>query len=138
MGAAGGAWGQSAKPAAAAVDELERLSREALALLEEGKYGEALPLAKRMLDIQEKLLGPKHPDVASSLDVLATLYRLNGDYARAERLHLRALGIREKVLGPEHPNVAQSLGNLALLYQKKGNDARAEALFQRGLYIQKR
>lgn len=39
----------------------------------QGKYAEAEPLLKRSLAIREKVLGPEHPDVASSINSLAAL-----------------------------------------------------------------
>ncbi len=41
----------------------------------QGRYADAEPLYKRALAIREKALGPNHPDVASSLNNLAELYR---------------------------------------------------------------
>ena len=80
----------------------------------------AEPLHQRALAIMEKSLGPKHPDVAASLNNLANLYLNLGDYAKAEPLQQRALAIWEKSLGPEHPNVAGSFHNLANLYKQPG------------------
>ena len=71
---------------------------------------------QRSLAIQEKVLGPNHRDVATSLNNLALLHQTKSDYARAEPLFQRSLAIWEKVLGPNHPDVAMSLNNLALLY----------------------
>jgi hypothetical protein len=59
--------------------------------------------------ISEKALGVEHPDVATSLNKLAGLYRVQGQYAEAEPLYQRSLAIREKALGPEHPTVANLL-----------------------------
>ena len=39
-----------------------------------GDYEKALPLYQRALDIREKVLGPQHPDVATTLNNLAGLY----------------------------------------------------------------
>lgn len=41
----------------------------------QGKYGEAEPLFRRALEISEQALGQDHPDVAQSLNSLATLLR---------------------------------------------------------------
>ena len=71
----------------------------------QGRYAEAEPLYKRALAIREKALGPDHPDVGTSLNNLAVLYRAQGRYAEAEPLYKRALAIREKALGPDHPDV---------------------------------
>jgi tetratricopeptide (TPR) repeat protein len=80
----------------------------------------AEPLYQRALRILETALGPDHPDVATSLNNLAALYRVQGNYGAAEPLYQRALRIWETALGPDHPNVATSLNNLAALYDAQG------------------
>jgi CHAT domain-containing protein/Tfp pilus assembly protein PilF len=119
----------------AELEEAERLMQQAFELYQQGKYAEAIPLAQRSLAIREKVLGPEHPDVATSLNNLALLYSDRGNYAEAEPLYQRSLTIREKALGPEHPSVATSLNNLAGLYRQMGNYAEAEPLYQRSLAI---
>ena len=76
----------------------------------------AVVVAKQALEAAETL-GPDHPSVATSLNNLAELYRVQGQYAQAEPLYKRSLAIREKALGPDHPDVADSLNQLALLYR---------------------
>ena len=71
-----------------------------------GDYEKALPLYQRALEIREKVLGPQHPSVATTLNNLALLYESMGDYEKALPLYQRALEIRENVLGPQHPNTA--------------------------------
>ncbi|CAN0434923.1 unnamed protein product [Ectocarpus sp. 12 AP-2014] len=78
-----------------------------------GKYDEADPLYQRALAIDEKALGPYHPDVASDLNNRAGLLRAQGKYEEAEPLYERSQAIREKALGPEHPAVATVLNNRA-------------------------
>ncbi len=41
----------------------------------QGQYAQAEPLYKRSLAIVEKALGPDHPNVATSLNNLALLYK---------------------------------------------------------------
>ena len=65
-----------------------------------GDYAKAEPLFKEALEIRQKVLGPEHPDTATSLNNLAALYQAMGDYAKAEPLFKEALEIRQKVLGP--------------------------------------
>lgn len=96
--------------------DLEALYEEVTTLYEAGKYEEAIPIAKNLLELAENKFGPEHPDTAASLNILAELYRAMDDYARAEPLSQRALKIYEKALGPEHPFTATSLNNLALLF----------------------
>ena len=121
-----------------ALTEATRLNRQAIKLYREGKYAEAIPLAKRALAIREKALGPNHPAVATILNNLANLYDAQGNYAESKPFHQRALTIREKALGPDHPDVANSLNNLAVLYRNQGNYVDAELLLQRTLAIYKR
>jgi CHAT domain-containing protein/Tfp pilus assembly protein PilF len=118
-----------------ALAEAERLNQQVIKLYNQGKYEEAIPLAKLALAMWEKLLGKDHPDVAASLNNLAVLYRNQGKYAEAEPLFQRALAIWEKALGKDHPDVASVLNNLAGLYRNQGKYAQAEPLFQRSLAI---
>ena len=103
------------------------------ALVQQGKFNEAIPLQQQDLAWTEKTYGLDHPDTATSLNNLATLYRSQGAYAKAEPLYLRALAIKEKALGPDHPSTATSLNNLAALYRSQGAYAKAEPLYLRAL-----
>ena len=95
--------------------EWEILNQEVKELYRTGQYDRAVTVAETALKVAEQDVGPDHPDVATSLNNLAALYRTQGDYAKAEPLYKRSLAIREKALGPDHPDVANSLNNLALL-----------------------
>jgi CHAT domain-containing protein/Tfp pilus assembly protein PilF len=114
------------------------IHEEIIRLYGEGKYNEALPLAKRALAIDKKALGSNHPDVATDLNDLAVLYFHKGDYAKAKPLYKRALAIDKKVFGPNHPAVATTLNNLAELGRAKGEYAKAEPLYHRSLAIREK
>ena len=101
------------------------LNNLALLYKTRGRYGDAEPLYKQSLGIEEKALGPEHPSVATSLNNLAALYKARGRYGDAEPLYNQSLGIMEKALGPEHPHVAISLNNLANVLRKTGRDVEA-------------
>ncbi len=90
---------------------------------------------ERALKIDEKSYSPEHPEVATDLNNLATLYKATNRLAEAEPLMKRALKIDEKSYGPEHPNVARDLNNLASLYQDTNRLAEAEPLMKRALKI---
>src|SRR3989339_661059 len=122
-----------------ALDEAKQLNQKASELYKAGKYNEAIPYAKQVLEIYEKILGKDHPNVATSLNNLAGLYKVIGRYSEAEPLYKRSLEIREKALGREHPSVAQSLDNLAGLYAFIGGRyADAEPLYKRALEIREK
>src|SRR5579859_5664855 len=78
----------------------------------------ALPATLR---IWEQQLGPEHPNMAASLNGLATLYWQQGKSAEAEPLSQGALHIFEQQLGPEHPYVAPTLNGLVDLSRVPGN-----------------
>jgi len=98
-------------------------------------YSEAEPLYKRALAICEQVLGFQHPDTASSLNNLATLYSAQGKYEQMEPLLQHALAIREQVLDSQHPDTASSLNNLAALYNAQGKYEQMEPLLQHALAI---
>src|SRR5262245_138444 len=98
------------------LEEAARLNQEAIQLFDQGRYADAEPLYKRSLAIQEKTLGPNHPNVASLLNNLAELYEAQGRYADAEPLLKRSLAIREKTRGHNLADIAESLNNLAVVY----------------------
>ena len=102
---------------------------------EAGDYRDSEPPLTRALAIQEKVLGPEHPDVTISLITLARLYLGQGRYPEAESLLQRAVAIQDKVLGPEHPDVALTLSNLAGVYYMRAQYGQAEPLLQRTIAI---
>jgi CHAT domain-containing protein len=118
-----------------ALQDAVKLNTEVRRLYFAGKYDEARPLAERVLETRERVLGMEHPDVASALNSLALIYYNKNDYLKAEPLYQRALNIREKLQGLEHPTVAAYLDNLANLYNQMGDYARAETNYLRALAI---
>jgi hypothetical protein len=71
-----------------------------------GDYEKAIEVVQRGVAIQERALGPDHPDLALLLGNLAEQYRLVGAYERSLPLHERALAIRERTYGSNHVNLA--------------------------------
>ena len=100
-----------------------------------GRHGVAELLLKRAIAIDEKVHGPDHPGLVTSLNKLAVLYWATGRHGAAEPLLKRAVAIDKKALGPEHPDLASRLNNLAVLYWATGRHGAAEPLFARALTI---
>jgi class 3 adenylate cyclase/Tfp pilus assembly protein PilF len=107
-------------------------------LRERAEYGAAEALSMRALAIQEKVLGPEHPDLAKSLSNLAIAFWHQGHYAESESHTARSLAILEKALGPEHPRVAGALNDLAVVCQEQARHVEAESLHTRALAIRER
>lgn len=128
-------WVGSTAAQESSVARADALNEQVDQLYRVGRYGDAIPIAKKALSLRENALGPEHPDIAISLNNLAVLYQNQELYAEAETLHKRSVAIKEKALGPEHPDVAVSLNNLARVYEEEGRYAEAEPLYQRSLVI---
>ncbi len=114
------------------------LDRQAKNLHWAGRYEEAIPIAREVLQIREKADGPEHVKTAVSLNTLAELYRATGDHANAKPLYQRALAIKEKALGLEHPSTATSLNNLAELYSAMGDYAKAVEFHLRAFAVREK
>jgi tetratricopeptide (TPR) repeat protein len=100
-----------------------------------GDYAAVQPLFERALAICEQVLGPDHPQTATSLNNLAVLLDSTGNYAGARPLYERALAIKEQMLGPDDPSIALSLNNLAYLLYTMGDYAGARPLYKRALAL---
>ena len=61
-------------------EEWEILNEEVISLYEKGEYARATKVAKKALKVAEETLGENHPDVATTLNNLAELYKTQGDY----------------------------------------------------------
>ena len=133
--------GLNVQPSYSQENELEKakaLKKQGIELYKQGRYTEAIPIFEEALAIDEKALGPDHPDVAKSLNNLAMVYQALGDYSKTEPLYKRSLVIFEKTHGANHPAVATSLNNLAVLYTSLGRYSKAKPLYKRSLAIREK
>lgn len=125
--------------AAAQSDEtVDALNARVEELYTAGKYGEAVSIAQRAVELAEHQFGPDHPQVAQSLEKVASLYYKQGRHAEAEPLYRRALLVSEKALGASHLDVGTLLNNLAILLHTQGRYDDAEPLFKRALSIREK
>ncbi|TYT69811.1 tetratricopeptide repeat protein, partial [Microcystis aeruginosa] len=70
------------------------------------------------LSLIEQLLQENHPDVATSLNNLAELYKYQGRYAEAEPLYVRAIAIYQERLGENHPHTQTVRQNFMILLSR--------------------
>ncbi|NEQ29164.1 MAG: tetratricopeptide repeat protein, partial [Microcoleus sp. SIO2G3] len=91
----------------------------------QGRYSEAESLYVQALALRRQLLGEEHPNLASSLNNLAGLYRSQGRYSEAEPLLVQALTIFEARLGVNHPNTVVVRQNLEIVRQQMQPDREA-------------
>ena len=81
-------WAQS-KAMDEAYDQFDELEAQ-------GKYAEAIPRAKRFIELAGQEFGEAHQYYAAGLSNLALLYHLQDRYAAAEPLYKSSLAIDEK------------------------------------------
>ena len=82
-----------------------------------GRWHEAFPLLKDILEKVGAESGKEGLEYATALNNLAMIYENTGRYDEAEPLFDQALSIHRRVLGADHPATAGSLNNLAELYR---------------------
>lgn len=73
-------------------------------LADQGKYAAAEAEYRAVLKLQEKVLGPQHPDTLSTCFYLARCLHAEGSKGEAKELAKRAVDGARKVLGQEHPD----------------------------------
>ena len=115
--------------------ELEALNGRVAALIQSGKYPDALPLAEQYAAAVKARFGDSATQYAAALNTLAVLLGGANRFAEAEALMRQALAIDEQASGPNHPNVAMRLHSLALFLQIRNRLAEAEPLMRRALEI---
>jgi CHAT domain-containing protein/tetratricopeptide (TPR) repeat protein len=115
--------------------EADQLGQEAHQLMQRGRYGDALPLAKRVLAIRRRYLGQEHPEVAEATKAVAYLLNQTGKHGEVEPLYRQVLAINQKVLGEEHPETATSYNNVAMILNLQGKYAEAEPFILKALAI---
>ena len=123
---------------AQSADDLGALNGRVIRLYEQGRYAEAFPVAERYVKLARQKHGEQHPELATAMTWLGTLYYVQGNYAEAEQQFKRSLAIRELALGRDHPEVGVALDNLAVLYFTNGRYAEAEPLVKRSVAILER
>jgi CHAT domain-containing protein len=93
----------------------------------------ALAAAEAAVRVSEQQRGPDDPETATRINLLAMLYRDDGQYPKALLLLERALAIREKLLGINDPATAEILNNMARVYLDTTEYAKGLALSERAL-----
>jgi Tetratricopeptide repeat/Gram-negative bacterial TonB protein C-terminal len=126
------------QPESPELKEATELTERTTKLLNEGKADEAVSLAKRALQIREKLLPPTDLKISISLNYLGTAYARKGDYGSAAQTLDRLLKILESRFGAEDVNLLPTLNRLAMLYNLNDNERKAEEMFQRVLVIREK
>jgi tetratricopeptide (TPR) repeat protein/CHAT domain-containing protein len=104
----------------------------------QGQYDQALETFQRVVALDRKVHGDRHPLVATSLTGVGMAYHYKGEPARALENLQEALAIRRQAHGDQHPLVAGSLTTLGIVYEGQGEQAKALDAFRRALAIHRK
>lgn len=118
--------------------EASTLTESVVRLFNEQKFDQALPLAKRALEIRQRLLPRTDPQVAASLSNLASIYTAKGNYGPAKETLLQLLQVQEERSGPDDVGLARTLDRLGLLYLRDDDLAKAEEVYKRAISLKEK
>src|SRR5687767_1713917 len=108
--------------------EASALSESVSKLFYEKKFDEALPLAKRALEIRQRLLPRTHPQVVTSVSYLASIYSAKGNFGAAKDTLQQLIQLLEE--RADDVGVARALDRLGLLYLRDGDPGKAEEAYK--------
>ncbi|MEW6130476.1 MAG: TonB family protein [Acidobacteriota bacterium] len=118
-----------------ALQEAHKLSAQAIKFYNAGKFDDAVPLAKRALELRKQALGDKDKLVADAYNNLGAIYKGKNAYRDAETAFKKALEIYEATLGKDSPQLLFTINHLAWMVYANGDSIGAEGLFKRSLTI---
>jgi CHAT domain-containing protein/Tfp pilus assembly protein PilF len=117
-------------PCRAGPQDMLVLMQQITTLAKQGRFNEAVGLARKLEAEAERTAGRQSPLTATTLVVLGQVLQTQGNMTEAESTLRRALAIREKSLGPNHPDVAAVLATLSQieLGQNRLNDGERDIM----------
>lgn len=102
-----------------------------------GLYAEAEPLAREALAERRRLLGDKHPDVSSALNMVGWIMHERGKSKDAEPVVLEAVELRRAGGEPYRTDLARSLNDLGVVYNALTRYPAAETVLTEALTIRR-
>jgi len=103
-------------------------------LEERGSYDQAVPLLEEAVKLSSKQ-SAVNPELADSLNELASVHFYAGRYAIADSLFRRVLQMHRQLHGDRHPLVADDLINIGAVQQDLGYYSEAERFERQALEI---
>jgi serine/threonine-protein kinase len=100
-----------------------------------GHLAAADSLFRRILVMDRRHYGDRHPQVAAGLMNIGSVAFERGDYAAAERAYREGVAIDERWYGASHPTTANAITLLAQSLIKLSREGDAQPLLERALAI---
>ena len=104
----------------------------------EGRSADEEATLNKLIAAQTRLYDRPHPDIAQSLNTLASVLKSEGKLGQSETIRRRALAMQQTLLGNDSPEVAQTLSNLGQLLVAENKLADAEPLLQAAYQIREK
>jgi CHAT domain-containing protein/Tfp pilus assembly protein PilF len=111
---------------------------QAQTFLEQGRYTEALPLAKQAVALREQVLGPTHADMATVLTTLGMSHYKLIQLPQAKSMFERVLHIHQATAESSDPEIGESLTNLATVMYAAGDFVQATKTLEQSLEIREK
>jgi len=102
-----------------------------------GDHQKALEYHMKALEIKKFIYGEKHSYTASSLNIIAEMYRGLGKHQEALEYHMKVLDIMKSRNGETHLQTANSYNNIGLVYTSLGRTEKALEYHMKALNIRK-
>jgi tetratricopeptide (TPR) repeat protein len=99
---------------------LQAMHDLAWALVQQGRLAEAEKLARKVLDIQRRVMGPDHPDTLGTMGELAFALCQEGNCAEAVKINREVLEKQKRLLGPDAYGTLTTMDNLAGMLHDNG------------------
>ena len=101
-------------------------------------YSKAIDYLNHALDIEKRIYGPEHPNLAGIYESLAAVFNNHhSDYEKAMEYHRKSLAINEKVFGPDHINLTNSLTGIGTVYLNQKEYVKALLYLSRAQHLNK-
>jgi len=100
-------------------------------LRRQGRWKEAEPICRSVVEMRKSVLGEEHSQVGEALSILAGITQKKGRNLEAEGMYRSAVALMEK--RPPSEDLAYALRGLARLHARKNDFAAAQATYTRCL-----
>jgi tetratricopeptide (TPR) repeat protein len=100
-----------------------------------GRSKDAIPLARKVLDLQSRLTGPDHADTLWDENNLASAYQQDGDLAETEALFRDVVDRARRVFTHGEWDLGQFVFRLGAVLAKEGKADEARGLLQESITI---
>jgi non-specific serine/threonine protein kinase/serine/threonine-protein kinase len=105
----------------------------ALVLKDLGKFAEAEPYFREVLEAGRRNQGDDHPDLLPSIHAMGSVLEAQGKLAEAEPYYHEVLEKCRRLLGPDHLGTLASIHSMGSLLEAQGKLAEAEPYYREAL-----